>query len=162
MKIIQEVKVTSSKDMIDMELDASDVFLNDSKCTVNMQLIGNLCGDVTITRVGIRAKIEYDYTPAVKVKMVVQMRKGYVGDCQDTVKLYKNTFWPSTSSSIAFIDHAKNNTFHAYDGFCLELKVSGYGRAWVKSCIVFVRAQGGKIRYIDDGEDVAARRLCRK
>lgn len=118
-KIIQEVKVTSSKDMIDRELDASDVFLNDSKCTVNMQLIGNLCGYVTITRVGIRAKIEDDYTPAVKVKMVVQ---GYVGDCQDTVKLYENTFGHPHQAALLLLTMPKRHVPMLMMVFVLNLK----------------------------------------
>ena len=101
----------------------------------------------------------------LKLKMVVQIRKGCAGQCEDTVKLYENVFYPSPSPSLAngvsFIDHA--NTIHcvAHDGFSLELKVSECGKAEIKDCTVCtvcLQAKGGKL-YVDNGADMAARRL---
>ena len=65
-----------------------------------MQLMGSFSGDVTVTRIGIRGKIHYKYNPFFKVKMVVQIRKGCAGQCEDTVKLYENVFYPSPSMPI--------------------------------------------------------------
>ena len=88
-QIIQQLKVTSTKKAIDMEMIGSDVVLGGTKSYTNMQLMGDLSGDVTVTRIGIRGKIYYKYNPFLKVKMEVQIRKGCAGQCQDTVKLQK-------------------------------------------------------------------------
>ena len=160
-EIVQQLKVTSTKETLNMEMTGNDVFLHDTKCNTNMQLMGNFSGDVTVTRIGIRAKIQYEYSPLLKVKMVVQMRKGHVGNCDDVVKLYENVFYPSASPcvKVAFIDHAKTVHSTAHDGFSLELKISGCGRAEINGCTVCLKAKGGKVAYVDNGQDVAARRL---
>jgi hypothetical protein len=156
---VQQLKVTSTKETVDMEMTANDVILNGRNCSTDIQLMGNFHGDVTVTRIGVRAQIHYQYSPLLKVKMVVQMRKGHVGQCEDIVKLYENMFYPSASTDVGFIDHAKTVCSTARDGFCLELKISGSGRAKIKSCTVCLRAKGGKVVHVDDGEDVATRRL---
>ena len=87
--VVQDVNINSTNQRLDMELNACDV-LEEPQHMANIQLIGNFSGDVTITRVGIRAQIEYEYNPSLKVKKQVQTRKESVGQCYDTVKVYKN------------------------------------------------------------------------
>ena len=108
-QIVQQLKVTSTKKAVDMEMIGSDVVLDGTKSHTNMQLMGSFSGDVTVTRIGIRGKSHYKYNPFLKVKMVVQIRKGCAGQCEDTVKLYENVFYPSPSlvNGVSFIDHAK-------------------------------------------------------
>ena len=158
-EVVQQLKVTSTKETVDMEMTANDVILNDTKCSTDIQLMGNFSGDVTVTRIGVRSQIQYQYSPVLKVKMVVQMRKGHVGQCEDIVKLYENVFYPSAATDVGFIDHAKTVRATAHDGFCLELKISGSHKAKIKGCTVCLRAKGGKVAHIDNGEDLAARRL---
>ena len=95
-----------------------------TKSYSNMQLMGSFSGHVTVTRIGIRGKIHYRYSPFLKVKMVVQKRKGSPGQREDTVKLYENVFYPSPSleNCVSFSDHAKTIHSVAHDGFSLELK----------------------------------------
>ena len=47
----------------------------------------------------------------------------------------------------------------AHDGFSLELKISGCGKAEIRDCTVCLQAKGGKVSYVDNGADMAARRL---
>lgn len=141
--------MTSTKETVDVEMTANDVVLDCTKCDNNMQLMGNFSGDVTVTRIGVRAKIQYQYSPVLKVKMVVQMRKGHAGQYEEIVKLYENVFFPSATTGIGFNDHAKTIRSTAHDGFCLELKISGCGRAEIKGCTVCLKAKGGKVAHVD-------------
>ena len=87
--------------------------------------------------------------------------KGCTGQYQDTVKLYENIFYPSPSlaNGVSFIDHAKTIHCIAHDGLSLELKISGCGKAEIKDCTVCLQGKGGKVSYVDNGADMAARRL---
>lgn len=159
---IQLVKMTSSRQIIDMDINVNDVVLNDGQNGTNLQLIGDFGGELTVTRVGVRAKIEYEYSPTLKVKIEVQARKGDVGGSSEIKKLYEHIFCPLPSHQVAYIDHAKTVCSTLPKDFCLELKISGCGVAAVRACTVCARLQGGKVSHVHDGEDIAARRLSWK
>ena len=99
--VIQDVRITSVNQSIDMEVNASNAVLHNLQHAANnMQLTGNLCGDLTIARAGIRAKVEYKDRPPLKMKVIVQI-KGNVGYCQDTLTVYENIlFFPKKWCSI--------------------------------------------------------------
>ena len=60
------------------------MILNGTKPSTNIQLMGNFSGDVTVTRIGVPSQIQYQYSPLLKVKMVVQM------SMSDSVKTLSN------------------------------------------------------------------------
>ena len=155
-----KIQLVKNGQVLDMEITANDVVLHDSKhMNTDLQLIGNFGGELTLTRVGIRAKIEYEYSSRLKVKIEVQARKGEAGESDEIKKLYENTVCPQPSQGVAYVDHARTVCTVLPSNFCLELKVQGCGKAVVKSCIVCARFRGGKVSHIDDGEDLVARRL---
>lgn len=159
---IQLVKMVSTRQVLDMDINADDVVVDDLDTTTNLQLIGKFGGQLTVTRVGVRGKIEYEYSPNMRVKIEVQARKGDIGESSDIKKLYEHTFCPLPARQFAYIDHAKTVCCMLPHDFCLELKVAGSGKAMLKACTVCTRFQGGKVCHVNDGEDVAARRLSWK
>ena len=52
-EVVQQLKVTSTKETVDMEMTANDVIINGTKSSTDIQLMGNFSGDVTVTRVGV-------------------------------------------------------------------------------------------------------------
>ena len=46
-QIVQQLKVTSTKKAVDMEMIGSDLVLDGTKSYTNMQLMGSFSGDVT-------------------------------------------------------------------------------------------------------------------
>ena len=160
---IQLSRMVSSRQVLEMEINSNDVVLSAANHgTTNLQLIGKFGGEMTVTRIGIRAKVEYEYSSLVKMKTEVQARMGEIGECSDVKKLYEHTFYPLPYHKVAYIDHAKTICSHLPQDFCLELKVVGCGRAILRSCTVCARFQGGRVCSVDDGEDMVVRRLSWK
>ena len=92
--------------------------------------------------------------------MEVLARKDVDGESDVITKLYENTVCPQPASQgVAYIDHARAVCIVLPPNFCLELKVQGCGEAVIKACIVCARFRGGKVSYVDDGKDLACRRL---
>ena len=58
---VQQLKVTSTKKTVDMEMIGSDEVLHGTKSYTNMQLMRSFSGDGTVNRIGIRGKFYYNH-----------------------------------------------------------------------------------------------------
>ena len=129
----------------------------------NLLLLATFSGDSTITRAGIRGKIECSDQSRTDVKMQLQLRTGNIATCSTVKKIYENHFFPRPACRVTYFDHAKSLHVIASDSFSLELNTSGHGTWTLSSCTVFLRVHSGhfpEVRF--SGEDIVARRLTWK
>ena len=157
---IKEIKASfGAKNIMNLNLKVCNVAGSNS----NLQLLASFAGASTITRVGVRGKIEYSDQLSTSIKLKVQLRRGDIANCSATSKIYENHFFPRPSSTVAYFDHGKALRAVARDGFNLELNTTGHGMWALTDCTVFIRVHIGIIPDKKfDGEDLVTRRLTWK
>ena len=66
-----------------------------------IQLISEFVDDVLVTRIGIRAKINYKCKPTVRVR--INIRKGDIASCNDVQKAYEYISYPATNLQSTYV-----------------------------------------------------------
>lgn len=152
----------------------------------SLLLEAEFTGHVLITRMGVRATVSYYDKPEVKVEVLVQKNLGDRDPVKGLQYWSLQVCNISRDSLDMFVDFGKYVHIRAHLGYSLEARVSLKGGVHLNKLELFVRVQspnrvGGPYdhpswskdnfsnmviksptkycKYIDDGEDVAARRL---
>ena len=133
-------QIFHSPSKFEFDIRVGDV---DSHTTGGLQLIGEFVESVLITRIGIRAKIQYKCKPTVRVR--INIRKGDIASCIDVQKGYEHINYPATNLQLTYatqhIDHGKYCHIRAHQEFCLECEVNISGDAFIQYLEVFIRVQ---------------------